>query len=209
MLYDYIVKTYKEGEPIFFADLLVEGISKPAASQQLKTLCNNGKLVKYENGVYYIPKKSLLKSSVGPSADTVAKYRFIQKGDRIYGFYAGNTFANQLGLSTQVPRIVEIVSNNTNSAPREVIIGKRTFFVKKPIAPVTAENVYVLQMLEFLKDLDKYLDYSYEVAKQKFAEYIGMHGINRSDIDLYIRKYPAVIFKNYYELRLDDVLAQR
>lgn len=114
MIYDYIIKNYKECEPIFFSDLLIEGVSKPAVNQQLKTLCNNGKLVKYETGVYYIPKKSLLKSPIGPSADIVAKYRFISKGNRIEGFYAGNTFANQMGISTQVPRVVEIVSNNTN-----------------------------------------------------------------------------------------------
>jgi hypothetical protein len=209
MLYDYIMDTYKEGEPIFFADLMVENVSKPAMSQQLKTLCNHGKLAKYENGIYYIPKKSRLKSSVGPSADMVAKYRFIQRGNHIEGFYAGNTFANQIGLTTQVPRIVEIVSNNTNSAPREISIGNRQFLVKKPVAVVNAENVYVLQMLDLLKDLDIYLDYSYEVAKQKFAEYIGMHRISRADVDLYIREYPSIIFKNYYEVEMDHVFAQR
>jgi hypothetical protein len=207
MIYDYIVNTYKEGEPIFFSDLMVEGVSKPAVSQQLKTLCNHGKLVKYENGIYYIPKQSQLKSSVGPSADMVAKYRFIQRGDHIEGFYSGNTFANQIGITTQVPRIVEIVSNNTNSAPREVTIGNRRFLVKKPVSTVTAENVYVLQMLDLLKDLDVYLDDSYEVARPKFAEYIETHGISRTDVNLYIRKYPSIIFKNYYELELDYVFA--
>ena len=207
MVYDYIVRNYKEGEPIFFGDILIEGISKPAISQQLKTLCNYGKLIKYETGVYYIPKKSLLKSNVGLSADIVARYRFISKGDNIDGFYTGNTFANQIGISAQVPRVVEIVSNNTNSAPREIEIGKRRFFVKKPVEKVTAENVYVLQMLELLKSLDTYLDDSYEIAKEKFAEYIHMHDVKRADVDKYIRKYPTVIFKNYYELELDHVLA--
>ena len=207
MVYDYIVKKYKEGEPIFFSDILIEGISRPAVNQQLRTLCNNGKLVKYETGVYYMPKRSLLKSNVGPSADTVARYRFISKGDNIDGFYTGNTFANQIGISTQVPRVVEIVSNNTNSAPREIEIGKRRFYVKKPVEKITAENVYVLQMLELLKSLDTYLDDSYEMAKEKFAEYIHMHGIKRSDVDKYIRKYPIIIFKNFYELELDHVLA--
>lgn len=94
MVYDYIIQNYEEGEPIFFSDILIEGISRPAVSQQIKTLCHNGKLVKYDTGVYYIPKKSLLKSSIGPSADVVAKYKFISKGRNIDGFYAGNTFAN-------------------------------------------------------------------------------------------------------------------
>ncbi len=207
MLYEYIIQYYKEGEPIFFADLPVSDITKSAANQQLKTLCNNGKLAKYETGVYYIPKKSLLKSAVGPNADMVAKYRFISRGGNVDGFYTGNTFANQLGISTQVPRVIEIVSNNTNSAPREIEIGNRKFYVRKPIVRVTKENVYVLQMLELLKNLDSYLDYTYSEARIRFAEYIKTHNIKRADVDLYIRNYPAVIFKYYYELGLDYVFA--
>ncbi|MGN0394519.1 MAG: hypothetical protein ACI4EF_04090, partial [Coprococcus sp.] len=37
----------------------------------------------------------------------VARYRFISKGDNIDGFYGGNSFANQIGITTQVPRVVE------------------------------------------------------------------------------------------------------
>ena len=107
----------------------------------------------------------------------------------------------------QVPRMVEIVSNNTNSSGREVRIGNRRFYVRQPVVPITKENVYVLQMLELLKNLDAYLDYSYEEARERFAEYISVHGIRRSDVDLYIRKYPIVTFKYYYELELDHVLA--
>ena len=46
----------------------------------------------------------------------VARYRFISKGDNDDGFYSGNSFANQKGISAQVPRVVEIVGNNTNSS---------------------------------------------------------------------------------------------
>ena len=184
-----------------------EDITKSALNQQLKKLCDKGLLQKYDTGVYFIPKKTLLNSTVGPNADMVARYRFITKGDKIDGFYGGNSFANQLGITTQVPRVIEIVSNNTNSSDREVKIGNRRFYVRQPVVRITGENVYVLQMLELLKNLDAYLDYSYEEAREKFAAYISVHGIKRSDVDLYIRKYPMSVFKYYYELELDHVLA--
>lgn len=207
VLYNYIREHYKEAEPIFFSDLEREDITRSALNQQLKKLCDKGLLEKYDVGVYFIPKKTLLNSTIGPNADMVARYRFISKGNNIDGFYAGNSFANQIGISTQVPQVVEIVSNNTNSSDREVRIGNRRFYVKKPIVQITKENVYVLQMLELLKNLDAYLDYSYEEAREKFAEYISFHGIKRSDVDMYIRKYPVATFKYYYELELDYVLA--
>ncbi len=207
MLYEYIKQQYKEAEPIFFSDLERQDISKSALNQQLKKLCDKGLLMKYDTGVYYLPKMTLLHSVVGPNADMVARYRFISKGDNIDGFYGGNSFANQIGITTQVPRVVEIVSNNTNSSDREVKIGNRRFYIRKPVVPITKENVYVLQMLELLKNLDAYLDYSYAEAKDKFAEYISVHGIKRSDVDCYIRNYPVSTFKYYYELELDHVLA--
>lgn len=207
VLYNYIREHYKEAEPIFFSDLEREDITRSALNQQLKKLCDKGLLEKYDVGVYFIPKKTLLNSTIGPNADMVARYRFISKGNNIDGFYGGNSFANQIGISTQVPQVVEIVSNNTNSSDREVRIGNRRFYVKKPIVQITKENVYVLQMLELLKNLDAYLDYSYEEAREKFAEYISFHGIRRSDVDMYIRKYPVATFKYYYELGLDYVLA--
>lgn len=207
MLYNYIEEHYKKAEPIFFSDLERGDITKSALNQQLKKLCDKGLLQKYDKGVYFIPKKTLLNSTIGPNADLVARYRFISKGDNIDGFYGGNSFANQLGITMQVPRMVEIVSNNTNSSGREVRISNRRFYVRQPVVPITKENVYVLQMLELLKNLDAYLDYSYEEARERFAEYISVHGIRRSDVDLYIRKYPIVTFKYYYELELDHVLA--
>lgn len=207
MLYNYIKVHYQQAEPIFFSDLLHEGMTDTVLKQQLSELCEKGILQQYDEEVYFIPKKTTLNSTIGPNADMVARYRFISKGDNVDGFYAGNTFANQIGITTQVPRVVEIVSNNTNSSDREVRIGNRRFYVRKPIVQITKENVYVLQMLELLKNLDAYLDYSYDEARDKFAEYITIHGIKRSDVDLYIRKYPLATFKFYYELGLDHVLA--
>lgn len=207
MLYDYLREHYKEAEPIFFSDIAADSITKSALNQQLKTLCGTGKLMQYDKGIYYLPKKGRLKEIIGPNADIVARYRFISKGDNIDGFYTGNTFANHIGITTQVPQVVEIVSNNTKSSAREVQIGNRKFFVRKPVVQVTKENVYVLQMLELLKDLDAYLDYSYVEARERFAKYISIHGLTRNNVDLYIRKYPMSTFKYYYELELDHVLA--
>lgn len=207
MLYDYLLANYKAAEPIFFSDIEIEGVSKSAVNQQMRKLCEEKKLEKYEPGVYYIPKKSRLNSLVGINADMVARYKYIERNGKVQGFYSGNSFANQLGISAQVPNKVEIVSNNIAAKIREIPIGKRTFIVRKSNIPVNENNVFVLQMLELLKNLDAYLDDDYQDAHEKFKKYIDTHRITRAEVDQYIRKYPVTIFKYYYELRLDDVLA--
>ncbi|MCD7791518.1 MAG: DUF6088 family protein [Bacteroides thetaiotaomicron] len=205
MVYDYLLNNYKEAEPIFFSDITVSGITKSAINQQLKKLCNEGKLEKYEKGVYYLPSKTRLKSASGVNADMVARYKYVSRCGRIDGFYSGNTFANQIGISIQVPNKVEIVSNNMTAKVKEVAIGKRIFIVRKSVVPVNEENVHVLQMLDLLKNLDAYVDENYDAARDKFCRFIQTYNITKNDVDCYIRKFPVAVFKYYYELRLNDV----
>ena len=84
----------------------------------------------------------------------------------------------------------KIVSNNMAAKVREVPIGKRTFIVRRPVVPVNEENVYVLQLLDLLKNLDVYLDESYDVAHDKVSQFVRIHGITKKDVDSYIREFP-------------------
>ncbi len=208
MIANYIFDNYKEMEPIFVSDLLKENISKSALTQQLGTLCKKGILSKYDNGIYYIPKRNkLLNISMGPSADLVARYKYISNGKSLKGYYSGHTFANQIGLTTQVPRVVEIVSNNTSVKYREVEIGERNFVVRKSLVPINEDNVYVLQLLDLLKNIDFFIDGDFSEAKPKVYAFISFHHITKEKIDKYIRDYPVSVFKNYYEMELQNVLA--
>lgn len=205
MLDKYILENYKELEPIFISDLPTNHVSKSALTQRMNTLCKRGLIHKCENGIYYIPKKSKLNIEVAPSADTVAKYKYVSNGKEVKGYYSGHTLANQLGLSTQVPVKVEIVSNNASAKYREVTIGKRTFAIRCSTLKIDSSNVYVLQLLDLLKNIDLYIDGDYEEAKPKVYNYIKKHNITKKDIDQYIRYYPMSVFKNYYEMELEDV----
>lgn len=207
MLYEYIRNNYKGAEPIFFSDVHLNDVSKPALSQMFKSLCEEEKLIKYETGIYFMPKESKLKGNVGPNADIVARYKYVGRRGTSFGYYSGNALANRMGISTQVPRKVEITSNNMAARVREIEIGNRIFVIRHPVVSVTNENAGVLQLLELLKNLEIYMDISYPEAQERIAEYIMRNGITRDDIDRYIRSFPVNVFRNYYEVRLDEVFA--
>ena len=207
MLFEYLKEQYKDGEPIFLDDIHIEGMRRDNFRQQIKTLADAGKIVRYEKGIYYIPKKTRFNSSAGPTPETVAKYKYISRGGKTDGYYSGSTFANIIGLSLQVPMKKEIVSNNIAAIVREVLIGKQSFIVRKTNVPISDENVKVLQLLELLKNLDSYLDSDYDEAREKLKKYSLANHITRDDVDRYIRRYPDSTFRYYYEMRLDHVLA--
>lgn len=123
MLYDYLTKHYDEGEPIFTEDICINGMNRPNLLQLIKTLTDNGKIARYEKGIYYIPKKTRLNAIVGPSPETVAKYKYVSRLGKTNGYYSGHTFANIIGLSEQVPMKKEIVTNNAAAIVREVSIS--------------------------------------------------------------------------------------
>ncbi len=207
MLYEYLKNHYSDGEPIFTSDINIEGMTRENFCQQLKTLTDNGKLVRYEKGIYYLPRESRFHSVIGPTPETIVKYKYISRRNNISGFYSGSSFANALGISLQVPIKKEIVSNNTAAIVKEVTLGKQNFIIRKSTIPVTENNVRTLQLLELLKNFDRYSDLDYQEANKIIRNYINANDITKSGIDKYIREYPDSTFRNYYELRLDNVLA--
>ena len=81
--------------------------------------------------------------------------------------------------------------------------------IRKSSIVINRENVYVLQLLELLKNIEVYMDGSYDEARVKIEEYIDIHDIRKESVNRYIREFPINVFKNYYELGLDNVFAQR
>lgn len=69
MLKTYLMENYGYNEPIFLNDLTIQGLSENAVRQAVKRLVANGFLERYDNGIYYIPKRDGLlgKSYLDPS----------------------------------------------------------------------------------------------------------------------------------------------
>lgn len=206
MLYEFLLQNYEKGEPIFVSDIKIDGVSGGNLRRQFKILTDYEKLMRYESGIYYIPKNSRLKGVHGPSSDTVAYYKYISRRDSVDGYYSGYTFANQLGLSAQVPQKVEIVSNNIAAKRREIIIGKKEYIIRKGRVAVTKENYKVLQLLELLKELGDYVD-DMGSAAERLMEYVKHCNMKRADIDKYISWYPDSTYRYFYEMGLEYVLA--
>ena len=198
MLYGYLIENFKPYEPIFTADIDIDMVGN-SLRPRLKELCDSGKLCRYEAGVYYLPGKLKLKGLTPISASAVARSKFINRRGKVRGYYSGYTFANQIGLSLQVPYVQEIVTNEASAKVREIDIKGQKFIIRKPKAEVTEENVYTLQFLDFLSYIDKYLDGSSDNILDKLEKLIKDENITKELIDKYISLYPTRVYKNLYE----------
>ena len=110
-VYSYIESNYQPNEPIFLSELSIPGMKAVSVRQQMKKLTESGQLKRFDTGIYYIPKKSMFRSGSTLSVDEVIRRKYLADGGNCCGYVGGILFANQLGLTTQVPGAYEIYTN--------------------------------------------------------------------------------------------------
>ena len=207
MLYEYLIRNYKPDEPIFLADIKLPDVNDNTLRQMFKKLCDAEKIKRFDTGIYYLPSQSRLKGSTGLTPEVAASYKYIERGGKIEGYFSGFTFSNMLGLTMQVPYTMEIVSNSAGGNFRVVSLAGRKIALRRPRAEVTGKNRRVLQFLDFLKDYEEYVDDDPEKVSARLAKLVESSGITKEDVDCYISLFTEKVYKNFYDLRLYDVLA--
>lgn len=172
MLKAYLMENFGYNEPIFLNELSVEGLSENAVRQSVKRLVANGFLERYDSGIYYIPKQGGLlgKSYLDPSLVIMRKY--VQNKSETYGYITGISFANQLGLTTQMPAIIEVVTNRESTNGRLITIGNQKVRVKKPTVTISDSNVELLQLLDSIGQAEKYTELSLEETIETMISYV-------------------------------------
>ena len=62
--FDYLLQRFGENEPIMSNEIEFEDYSKPWIYKQLNTLVLQGKLIRFEKGIYYIPTQTVFGSLI-------------------------------------------------------------------------------------------------------------------------------------------------
>jgi Family of unknown function (DUF6088) len=119
------IKSKPKGTLIMPDDYLEYG-SSDAIRKALDRLQDRKVLIRIAQGIYVRPKISKLIGPLIPTAEEVAEA--IAKRDRIRTVPTGSYALNALGLSTQIPMNIVLL---TDGSPREIRVGKRKIKFKK------------------------------------------------------------------------------
>ena len=186
---DYLREIYGYGVPIFLKDIRIGRKSKTAIRKDLSRAVETGDISRKSQGIYYFSGKEGFPSTVSFD-DIVYKkyisddYGFTGLNLDVYGYYSGQTFLNQIGISQQVPAIVEITTNNT-SCKREFVIGKRKAILRKGKTEINRFNYKALQFFEMFSYLS---DDEVEENKELIEKYIA-NNLSRQDFERYIQLF--------------------
>ena len=189
MLKEYLEKAYGYNEPIFISEIQLEGISDNALRQYFKRMVQSGDIIRFDTGVYYLPKASriLKKSYLDPMKVIIRKY--IKNAGETYGYFSGATFANQIGLTTQMPTVLEIVTSRESTKGRIVTVGSQKVRLKRPSIEITSENAGLLQLLDIVSQANLYSEYPEQKTGEILKRYVRNQRYTRDSL---MNSLPAI-----------------
>lgn len=201
-VYNYIESNYQPNEPIFLSELNIPGIKPVSLRQQLKKLVESGQLKRFDTGIYYIPKESMFRSGSSLSVDDVIKKKYLEDGNDCCGYIGGILFANQLGLTTQVPGVYEVYTNKATTDYRETELADLRVILRKPYCEITDNNADILQFLDLLKEIVDISEIDGEELTNRLITYMKKKEIEFESLKPFLSYYPERIYKNMYEVGL-------
>ena len=210
MIYEYLKENYGENIPIYISRLKIEGMSENTLRQQIKRLTDAGLLKRYDTGIYFIPQKSVFKSGSTLSVDQVLNEKYLREGEKRCGYQSGILFANQLGITTQIPMLYEIVTNKASREYREITVAKTRVILRRPRTEINEDNFRALQFLDLMKDVDLVSELEGKRLRERLLAYMRACPLYFDDLKPFLPLYPDKLYRNLYEGGLlDGVPAQK
>lgn len=194
--YNFLIKEYGYDEPIFSEDLQKElNINSNTLRQQLKRLTDDNKIQRcsFRDGIYFIPDPDSILKKSALSVNKIIKNRYLFKKNERIGYVTGLDFANSLKLTTQVPGMIEIVTEKESSKKRYVDYNKRRVALRRAKTDVTENNYKILQVIELVNNFQKVSDLPFDRAIPKILDYIKNVKIDGRELDRYLGMYPRAI----------------
>lgn len=209
--YETILNTFLPDEPILIEDIenLFPNKSRSWIDKLIKSMVDEKMIKRFSTGVYYIPRQTIFGDSVLSTNKVISK-KYLSNNDEVYGYVSGMSLLNTLGLTTQVPNHLTIVTNNESSRGRKIKVGKQDIYLSKSPTQITKQNCAVLQLLEAVKLTD--LNDLDETENSNLIDYIQTNSITLKDISQYCNFFPDYVSKRILGGKLielfSDILEQ-
>ncbi len=201
-LYEYLKSRFQEEEPIILSELEVSGIPDESLQSQMRKLAANGLLCRFDRGIYFLPKESPSRFGSVLSLESVVQKKYLTEAGRPCGYITGLTFANQIGVTTQVAMVCEVCSNKAISDRQIIQLAGRRLIISMPCVPVDSSNVHALQFLDLLTIITDVSELEGNVLTNKLKRYMRTNDLSFAILERYLPYYPNRIYKNMYEVGL-------
>lgn len=195
MVVNYI-NNCEKNEPIFIEDIK-EYIMQFYNEAEKENVCNNIKAIlnrlTKENviktaykGIYYIPKVNIFGEMPLARRKIIQHKYLVDKLGNVKGYITGAMLFNQLGLTTQVPNLIDIATNECKNY-NKYTNGYLNTTIRKPKIDVTTENYKYLQLFDLIENKDN-INIEVENEDELLYRFIKENELNFEKIIKYARE---------------------
>lgn len=158
------INEIEPGKLFRYSDFNVSPAKFAALAATLSRLARRGEIARLRKGQYYKPKTSVF-GILKPSKAEIIN-NLVYENDKLIGYESGLSVYNKLGLTTQVPNEVRIVTNKARLPLK--IANVRVRFRRKNMQ-FKESDIKLLQLLDTLREIkyipDTNIDESIEIIK--------------------------------------------
>ena len=195
-LYESLLNCFGYNEPFKTSEINFEDYSKEKICIEMTKLCKKGKVVRFETGIYYIPKTNKFGTVIFNQSKIVDK-KYIKDGEQVFGYYSGTELEYRLGLTKVKPNTIVIYTNGETTRMRRVMVGSQRIILRKPRTKIDKFNASILCFLELMNGIDvETLD---EYKRKLITDYIAENRITQRQITKYIPYFPDKTCRNLIE----------
>ena len=195
-LFEKLINDFGYNQPIMVSEVEYENYDSQAVYRELSRLCAKKLLVRFDTGVYYIPKTTQFGVAYFNPKKVIDK-KFIREGENVFGYYSGSYLQYELGISKLKPAVIEIYTNEESRDLHKVKLGNYQISLRKPRTKIDKFNAPVLCFLELMNGIDvETLD---EYKRKLISDYIAENRITQKQITKYIPYFPDKTCRNLIE----------
>lgn len=196
MFIEKLKEKFNIDEPIFTNEILelFDEFTRAYVFRLINKAKEEGKLVQFDNGIYYLPKMTVLGLST-ITADDVINKKYLQNEKDVYGVYSGLKLQNIFSVTTQMPNTVEIVTNNETMRCRQIEIDRRRFILRRSRCPISKTNVGAYTVLQLFSDMGTQIKLD-SWAKERVINFIQKNNVSVQEIVDLASVFPAQTTKN-------------
>ncbi len=194
--FEKLIKNFGYNQPILVSEVEYDNYDSQAIYRELSRLCAKKFVVRFDTGIYYIPKTTPFGVAHFNPKKVIEK-KFIKDGENVFGYYSGSYLQYELGISKLKPATIEIYTNEESRDLHKVKLGNYQIALRKPRTKIDKFNASVLCFLELMNGIDtETLD---EYKRKLIADYITDNRITQRQITKYIPYFPDKTCRNLIE----------
>jgi len=194
--FEKLIKDFGYNQPILVSEVEYDNYDSQAIYRELSRLCAKKFVVRFDTGIYYIPKTTQFGVAYFNPKKVIDK-KFIREGENVFGYYSGSYLQYELGISKLKPAVIEIYTNEESRDLHKVKLGNYQISLRKPRTKIDKFNASVLCFLELMNGIDtETLD---EYKRKLITDYIAENRITQKQITKYIPYFPDKTCRNLIE----------